>query len=421
MKNILVFAAVIFLAVPVVAQDIQKETPKAVEVKVSGFIMNNLFFDNRKNLDALDGMALLFPLPVLLDNQGNDLNEVPNLTLLSFASRLKFGISGPNAFGAKTLGFIEFDFTGRSNTASVRFRQAWTRFSWEKTELLVGRAWHPLASMDVVPSVMALSIGAPFQPFNRSDQITLTRKSGNLSYIFSALYQNDYTNNGPAGKTFACQNNALVPNLHTQLKYQTENVILGVGIDYKRLKPRTFVISPVNGGEKTATEAHVDCAALLAYGQFKSGKFLISGKTILSSNTSESLMTGAFGTVSRDSVTGYEEYTPFRHFFAWGNISYGNMIKGSLFAGYLKNLGTSGNFLPHSTGSPSVYGLGENIGQMLRITPTVSYTSGKTILAVELEHNIADYGAIDNNNKGEIVNTKSVRGTRLQATLLYNF
>lgn len=306
MKNILIFAAVIMLTMPVVAQDIQKKTEKPVEVKLSGFIMNNLFFDNRKNLDALDGMALLFPLPEVLDNLGNDLNKIPNLTLLSFASRLKFGISGPDAFGAKTSGFIEFDFTGRSNTASVRFRQAWTRFSWEKTEILVGRAWHPLASIDVVPSVMALSIGAPFQPFNRSDQITLTQKSGNLTYIISALYQNDYTNNGPAGKTFACQNNALIPNLHTQLKYQTDNVILGAGIDYKRLKPRTFVISPVNGGEKTTTDAHVDCAALLAYGQFKSGKFIISGKTILSTNTSESLMAGAFGTVSRDSLTGYE-------------------------------------------------------------------------------------------------------------------
>lgn len=421
MKNILIFAAVIILTMPVVAQDsVKKEPEKPVEVKISGFIMNNLFFDSRKNLDALDGMALLFPLPVLLDSRGDDLNKVPNLTLLSFASRLKFGISGPDAFGAKTSGFIELDFTGRSNTASVRFRQAWTRFTWEKTDILVGRAWHPLASIDVVPSVMALSIGAPFQPFNRSDQITLTRKEGNLSFILSALYQNDYANNGPVGKSYTYHNNSLIPNLHAQLKYQATDVILGIGVDYKRLKPRTFVVSPSNG-EKTLTDAHVNSAALVAYGQYKTGKFQISGKTILSSNTSESLMTGAFGTVSRDSLTGYEEYTPFRHFFAWGNISYGNRIKGSLFAGYLKNLGTAGNILPHSAGSPSVYGLGENIGKMVRITPTVAYTSGKTIVAVELEHNIADYGTIDNNNKGKISNTRKVIGTRLQATMLYSF
>lgn len=421
MKAIFIFIAVINLTMPCVAQEIQEEVPKPVEVKVSGFILNNLFFDNRKNVDALDGMVLLFPLPEVKDNVGNDLNKVPNITLLSFASRMKFSISGPDAFRAKTSGFIEFDFTGRSNTASLRFRQAWTRFSWEKTEILVGRAWHPLASTDVVPSVMALSIGAPFQPFNRSDQITLTRKAGNLSYIISALYQNDYSNNGPAGKSYSPQNNALIPNLHAQLRYQNENVILGAGIDYKKLKPRTFVTSPSNGSEKTETNAHVDCAALLVYGQYKSGRFSISGKTIWSSNTSESLMTGAFATVSRDSLTGHEEYTPFRHFFAWGNISYGGRIKGSLFAGYLKNLGTSRNFLPHSTGSPSVYGLGESIGQMVRITPTVSYTSGKTILAFEMEHNIAQYGAIDNNDKGKIINTKNVTGTRLQATLLYNF
>ncbi|MBN2485663.1 MAG: hypothetical protein JXB34_06790 [Bacteroidales bacterium] len=425
MKKSFLLLMATLLCLQIFAQENVKETDKPVEVKVSGFIMNNLFFDNRKNADALDGMVLLYPLPPAIDSLGNDLNKVPNLTLLSFASRLKFGISGPDAFGAKTTGLIEFDFTARSisgssTTAGLRFRQAWAKLNWENTELLAGRAWHPLASIDVVPSVMALSIGAPFQPFNRSDQVTVTYKAGYLNFIASASFQNDYTSNGPAGKTYAYQNNSLIPNLHAQVKLKSDNLIIGAGFDYKKLLPRTTVTSPVYG-KIASNGASVNCAALLAYGQYKTGKLTVSAKTILSSNTSESLMTGAFGTVSRDSVTGYEEYTPFRHFFAWGNISYGKKLKGSLFAGYLKNLGTAENILPHTASAPSVYGLGESIANMLRITPTLSYTSGKAIIALELEHNITAHGSIDYYNKAKIINAKKVSGTRLMATMYYNF
>lgn len=417
MRKPLLLSIVILYSFSVIAQS---NAEKPVDVKISGFIMNNLFFDTRKNVDALDGMALLFPLPASMGSLNEDLNKISNLTLLSFASRLKFGISGPDAFGAKTSGFIEIDFTSRANSATVRFRQAWVKLNWDKTELLIGRAWHPLASLDVVPSVMALSIGAPYQPFNRSEQITLTRKTGNLNFIFSALYQNDYINNGPSGRSYAYQNNAIVPNLHFQIKYKSDNSIMGIGIDYKRLKPRTYVESPIDK-EKTKTNAIVNCPAILAYGQFRSGKLTISGKTILSANTSESLMLGAYGITNYNSITGHEEYTPFKHFFIWGNISYGDKLKGSLFAGYLKNLGADKNILSPFNSNPTVFGLGETIGQMIRIAPTLSYTSGKVTIALELEHNIAGYGSIEYSNKGRITNVSNVKGTRVLSTMYYNF
>jgi hypothetical protein len=423
MRKLLLFSVIIISTMSVFAQNTEQvvKPEKPVEVKISGFINNNLFYDTRKNLDALDGMVLLFPLPKSLGSNGEDLNKVPNLTLLSFASRLKFGITGPDAFGAKTSGLIEFDFSARANCATVRFRQAWAKLNWAKTEILVGRAWHPLASMDVIPSIMALSIGAPFQPFNRSEQITLTQKMGNLNLIFSAIFQNDYINNGPSGKSFAYQNNAIVPNLHLQLKYKTDNVIAGLGVDYKRLKPRTFVVSPVDGS-KTETKAGINCPALLAYGQAKFGKLTISGKSVLAANTSESLMTGAYGIASYDTLTGHEDYTSYKHFFLWGNVSYGGKLKASLFAGYLKNLGASENILaPKNASTPTVFGLGETIGQMIRIVPTISYTSGKVIVALEVEHNIAAYGTINYAKKGKITGASNVAGTRVMATMYYNF
>lgn len=421
-KKILLGLAV-FYSLTAFCQDKTEQPEKPVEFKLSGFIMNNMFFDTRKNLDALDGQVLLFPMPLAKDSVGGDLNKVPNLSLLSFASRLRLGISGPDALGAKTSGLIEFDFTAKANTASVRFRQAWAKLNWEKTELLVGRTWHPIASIDVIPSVMALSIGAPFQPFNRSEQITLTQKSGKLNFIFSAIFQNDYVNNGPSplGKTYLYQTNAIIPNLHGQIKYKSDNAIFGIGLDYKRLKPRTSVTSPINKKIRSTNE-HVDCAALLVYGQVKSGKFTLSGKSILANNISENLMTGAYGISSYDTLTGLEEYTPFKHFFVWGNISYGSKLKVSLFGGFLKNLGTSENIIaPQKYLTTTVYGLGETIGQMVRITPTVSYTSGKIILALEAEHNIVTYGSINYAEKGKITDGKKINGTRMLFTMYYNF
>jgi hypothetical protein len=409
------------------SQDKTEQPEKPVELKFSGFIMNNMFFDTRKNVEALDGQVLLFPKEEAKDSVGEDMNKVQNLSLLSFASRLRLGITGPDALGAKTSGLIEFDFTARANTASVRFRQAWVKLNWEKTELLVGRTWHPIASMDVIPSVMALSIGAPFQPFNRSEQITVTQKAGKLNFIFSAIFQNDYVNNGPSDKTYLYQTNAIIPNLHGQLKYKSDNAIFGVGLDYKRLKPRNFVTSPVDKKIRS-TNAHVNCAALLVYGQVKSGKLTLSGKSILATNISENLMVGAYGISSYDTLTGHEEYVPFKHFYVWGNISYGSKVKVSLFGGYLKNLGTSENIVaPHKYLTTTVYGLGETIrqektiGKMTRIVPTISYTSGKTILALEVEHNIVTYGSINYSDKGKIINGKNVSGTRVLCTMYYNF
>ena len=65
-------------------QETAATPPKPVEVKWSGFILNQMFFDSRKNVEALDGQVVLFPLPKdTAGALGKDLNAVPNLNLLS--------------------------------------------------------------------------------------------------------------------------------------------------------------------------------------------------------------------------------------------------------------------------------------------------------------------------------------------------
>jgi hypothetical protein len=275
--------------------------------------------------------------------------------------------------------------------------------------------------MDVIPSVMALSIGAPFQPFNRSEQITLTQKAGKFNFIFSTIFQNDYINNGPAGRTYLYQTNSAIPNLHFQTKFKSENAIIGVGIDFKQLKPRTYTANTKVSTKQYSTDAVVNCAAFLAYAQLKFGKLTISSKTILADNISESLMTGAYGISEYDTITGHEEYTPYRHWFLWGNISYGDKLKLSLFGGYLKNMGAGENIVVPMKSQTVVFGLGDKIASMYRIVPTISYTSGKVMFAFEVEHNVALWGQPDYTDKGLIKNTKEVNSTRFLATMYYYF
>ncbi len=394
------------------------EPLKPVEMKWSGFIMNNLFFDSRKNFDAVDGLLVLFPMPRdRVNAHGKDLNAVPNLNFVSFAARLRTSISGPVTFGAATDGLIEFDFTSRgTNSGGVRFRHAWMRFDWDNTELLVGRTWHPLVSAEVTPTVNALSWGAPFQPFNRSDQVTVTRRLNIFSISGSLLFQNDYALNGPSGKSFYYQTNTLIPNLHMQVKYYSGPITSGLGADYKRILPATHTTSPLDGLKYTTNESF-DSYAFLAYGRFKKGNLTISSKTIFAANISESLMAGAFGISALDSLTGRKEYVPYHHWFLWGSVMYGAKLQAGVFGGYFKNLGTVKNLVPGS----AVYGLGENISEMYRITPMVSYTSGRVVIAAENEYNVANYGRIDHSDKGRIKDTEEILGVRFLLTMYYFF
>jgi len=398
------------------SQSVEEPAQKPVQVNWSGFILNQLYFDSRKNLDAVDGQVVLFPLPKDMSADGEDLNGVPNLNLLSLASRIRSAISGPDVFGATSSGLIEIDFTSRASSATVRFRQAWVKLTWKNTELLTGRTWHPLSSTDVSPIVNALNWGAPFQPFNRSDQIMLTRYMGKLSLTGSLIFQNDYTTNGPAGKSFLYQTNSLHPELNLQVKYRSEGLILGAGADYKKILPRTQTTSP-STGLKYSTNESFSSLAFIGYAQIKTGKLTVASKSIYATNISENLMAGGFGISSLDSVTGRETYAPYKHWYIWGNVMYGNIWKAGVFGGYFRNLGATENL----AAGTAVYGLGEKIAYMYRITPVISYTSGRATLAAEVECNTAAYGTIDHADKGKIINTDEVTGVRVLFSLLWTF
>ncbi|RJR42574.1 MAG: hypothetical protein C4567_06860 [Deltaproteobacteria bacterium] len=149
-KSFLILALVALLALPTVAM-------AAAEFSLGGYIKLDVFWDSTqegKNMNQ-----------VIQRNNTVDFHH-GRLKFTSQSSRFNFTIKGPKLWGATTTGFIEIDFdqqgdvtagtnaAGASNGYLPRLRNAFFRFDWPETELLMGQyftfvsKWFPELAQD---------------------------------------------------------------------------------------------------------------------------------------------------------------------------------------------------------------------------------------------------------------------------------
>lgn len=107
------------------------------------------------------------------------------------------------------------------------------------------------------------------------------------------------------------------------------------------------------------------------------------------------------------------EYTPSKVLSLWSDISYGKKVQIGVFGGYSQNLDTKDNYLTY-------YGRGEDIADLFRVSPRIQVSIGKKIVG-DVEFTQAKFGTPNRNDKGKVVNTKSVSNIRLQIALTYLF
>lgn len=385
------------------------------KLKWGGFIKNDFFIDTRKNLEAVDGLFLFYPLPPVFDSEGNDLNDKYSANIISLSSRLGLSATGVKFLNGTASGHVEFDFTNFTSLAGVRFRHAYSKIDWQKTSVLFGLYWHPLFTTDVFPTVMSLNTGAPFQVFNRSPQIRVSHKTGNLRLIATALYQGDYKSTGPNGSSSEYLKNAVMPNVNFILQWEKSNWLLGISADYKVIQPLLYT-SPLIGpdtDDKIKTEEKLGSWAVSGYFKYTRNNFTFKTKSLLGQNLFEHLLPGGYAVATIDSLSGKRTYTPYNHFFAWGNLIYGKKIQGGLFVGYFKNLGTSEDV------SGPVFARGENIDHAYRISPYIAYNAPKITLSFEAETTVAAYGNIDYSNRAKVMNPVATTGTRFTFSVVY--
>jgi hypothetical protein len=379
-----------------------------------GFVRGDLYYNSRSNVEAVDGLFYLYPTDKRYDADGKDLNATSNGSFYTFTTRLGLDIKGPDIGTATTSAKIESDFGGTSNiNFMLRLRQAYIKFDWQGgSSLTLGQGWHPLFG-EVAPTVLNLSTGSPFQPFNRSPQIKYQYKKNRLIFTTSALYQLFYTSDGPDGKSEKYQKNGVLPEIYLGADYEKGNFLVGAGIDMISLKPR---LQSVQDNNIYRVNERVTSFSYDLHAKYTCRKLHLSGKTLLVSNQTHNIMIGGFGVAKTDNRTGKQEYTPFRHSTSWLNAVYGTKYQGGVFAGYTKNLGTSKSLIS----TDKLYGSGLDMDQVVQLSAFFRYVLPHWNIGLEYTLATAWYGAIDLAD-GKSKNTHDVSNHRIESVFIYTF
>lgn len=380
--------------------------------KFYGFVRGDLFYDSRDNIATVDGNFYLFPKDIELDPNGKDLNAKPSGSFYTFTSRLGIDVTGPDIWGAKTSAKLETDFGGfsQSNTM-LRIRQAYVNLEWEKHAFLIGQTWHPLFG-EVSPTVLSLSTGAPFQPFNRSPQFRYQYTAGKFKITASALYQLIYLSIGSNGKSEEYIKNSMIPELFAGADYKHENFLAGAGVEMLSLKPRTE--SVWNDATYKVNE-RITTVSAVAQAKYTTENLKVSAKTIYGKNLCHTALIGGYGISSIDPADGSREYTPFTQSTSWINAVYGKKYQTGLFLGYTKNLGST-----KELANGTVYGSGLDIDQLLAGSVSFAYVLPHWKAGIEYNCSAAYYGDIDLAS-GKVENPHWVVNHRAIGLIVYYF
>ncbi|WP_341228406.1 hypothetical protein [uncultured Arcticibacterium sp.] len=388
----------------------------------SGFIKYDMFWDIRQTVNAREALVTLYPQDVLFDGNGRDVNLKASFNMLSIHSRIRCNIEGPAFLGARSSGIMEADFYGNENKSfsdlnGLRLFNAYMKFNWRTTQLLIGQDWHPMSTQGFFPKVVSFSAGAPFHPMSRNPQVTVQQKMGELKVIGSLLAQRDFTGTGPEGPGSHYLRNSGLPNLHLQVQYggDTSTFRSGIGLDYKKIVPELFTSN--EAGDIFSTKNALSSVSAIAFigSSLKSLTFKLQG--VYAQNAYDQLMIGGYA-VSRiiNAETGEKLFANLNTASIWTDLELKlKKINFGLFGGFTENLGSQKII------EGAMYSRGENIKSVTRISPRLVYSPGAVSVSLEGEFTTANYGKPNSNNKGQVTDTQAVSNFRSLVSMKYSF
>ena len=222
-----ILAAGLFLAVPVMAEEVPQGTPKPVyncdfqptcevapgiygkmeqpvmskfKLSIGGFVKLDYAY-NSVNLGASGALA---PGNGAIPKTSSAAGQADQSIFTARQSRLWFKVAGPTFLGAKTGALIEADFYGDPSAAAespqFRLRQAWGSLDWSKTQVLFGQAYDIFGPM-VMATIdfrQGASFGTPNNP--RVPQLRLTQRidltpDNSIKLVFGLQDPNQNGNN----------------------------------------------------------------------------------------------------------------------------------------------------------------------------------------------------------------------------------
>lgn len=348
------------------------------------------------------------------------MNGVGNGNFYTLYTRLGVDVTGPMLGKAKTSAKVEVDFRGSGTTYSLfRIRHVYFNLDWGKSALLVGQTWHPLYG-DVAPEILNLNMGAPYQPFSRAPQIRYRFTSNNFMLTAAAIWQSQYLSVGPktnkpgetsTQKSQEFMKKSCVPEFYLGIDYKRPGLIAGAGLHVSSITPRTqsetedavyFVNERVTG---LSGEAHV---------KYTKENWLVSAKTVLGTNLTQTSTVGGYGITSIDEVTGKQQYSPLRTSSTWVNVAYGKKWRPALFFGYLKNLGATEE-VPYGA-----LGTGTTLDQLFTGTAELTYNIPHWKFGAEYSLCNAWYGD-EFDAQAKAINSHSILNHRIVLVALFQF
>lgn len=389
----------------------QNSNDTPVTVSIHGFAKADVAWDSRQVVEAREGFLVFYPQKPKYDAQGEDINATPGFNSWAMTSRVNIKATGPKVLGATAMAFVEGDFTGPSNTENnaFRLRHAYVSLAWEKWSVLAGQYWNPMDVPEMLPKVLALNTGAPFRSFTRSPMVKAEYKFGSSKIIAAIYTQRDYQSSGPSGASANYLRTSGLPNFHLQYQLNRGSIIMGIGADYKMIRPRMTSDSLIIDDNK------VSSFSALAYIGYSKGKFGIKGQALYGQNLSDHLMLGGYAVSSIDPTTDTREYVNLNNLSSWIDCNYRitPAVNLGLFAGYSQNLGTEKDVVG------AFYGRGDDIASLYRLSPRVEWIYGPVQFIVEVEYTAAAFGKPDNRYKFD--ETETTNNLRVQTALVYNF
>jgi len=389
----------------------QNSNDTPVTVSIHGFAKADVAWDSRQVVEAREGFLVFYPQKPKYDAQGEDINATPGFNSWAMTSRVNIKATGPKVLGATAMAFVEGDFTGPSNTENnaFRLRHAYVSLAWEKWTVLAGQYWNPMDVPEMLPKVLALNTGAPFRSFTRSPMVKAEYKFGSSKIIAAIYTQRDYQSSGPSGASANYLRTSGLPNFHLQYQLNRGSIIMGIGADYKMIRPRMTSDSLIIDDNK------VSSFSALAYIGYSKGKFGIKGQALYGQNLSDHLMLGGYAVSSIDPTTDAREYVNLNNLSSWIDCNYRitPAVNLGLFAGYSQNLGTEKDVVG------AFYGRGDDIASLYRLSPRIEWFYGPVQFIAEVEYTAAAFGKPDNRYKFD--ETETTNNLRVQTALVYNF
>lgn len=194
------------------------------------------------------------------------------------------------------------------------------------------------------------------------------------------------------------------------MDYRRPELIAGAGVHVSSIRPRT---KSVVGSDTYKVDERVTGVSAEAHLKYTHERFLLSAKSVLGTNLTQTSTVGGYGITSVDPRTGEQTYTPLRTSATWLNVSYGKTWRPALFFGYLKSLGAS-------TEVSDVLGTGTNLDQLLNATAELTYNRGNWKLGAEYSLCNAWYGD-EFSAKAKALSSHTVMNHRVVMTAIYQF